>query len=82
MRPAEDDTRCLGVAISRLWLDRREVSLESPGLAAGWHAPEPDWRWTNGDARLALADVRELSFEVAITGSYWCDSVRVAARAA
>jgi hypothetical protein len=83
MRPDEDDTRTLGVAISRLWLDRREVSLESPGLAAGWHAPEPGWRWTSGDGLLALADVRELAFVVAITGSYWRDGIgseRTAAR--
>jgi len=82
MRPAEDDTRSLGVAIARLSLDRRAVSLESPGLAAGWYAPEPDWRWTDGDARLALAGVRELAFEVAMTGSYWRDAVRTEARAA
>jgi hypothetical protein len=81
MRPASDDTRSLGVAIARLWLDRREVSLESPGLAAGWHAPEPDWRWTDGDARLALAGVRELAFEVAMTGSYWCETMRKARKA-
>jgi hypothetical protein len=81
MRPASDDTRSLGVAIARLWLDRREVSLESPGLAAGWHAPEPDWRWTDGDARLTLAGVRELAFEVAMTGSYWCETMRKQARA-
>jgi phospholipase/lecithinase/hemolysin len=76
MRPAEDDTRSLGVAISRLWLDRREVSLASPGLAAGWQAPEPDWRWTDGDARLTQAGVRELAFEVAMTGRYWRDNGR------
>jgi autotransporter passenger strand-loop-strand repeat protein len=83
MRPAEDDARSLGVAISRLWLDRREVSLESPGLVSGWQAPEPDWRWTDGDARLAVAGMHELIFEVAMTGSYWRDDpVRSAARAA
>jgi hypothetical protein len=82
VRAAEDDTRSLGVAIARLWLDRRAVSLESPGLAAGWHAPEPDWRWTDGDGRLALAGARELAFEVAMTGGYWRDAVRTEARAA
>jgi len=71
VRPAEHDTRALGVAISRIWLDRREASLESPALGSGWHAPEPGWRWTNGDAELALTEVRELAFEVAMTGTYW-----------
>jgi hypothetical protein len=78
-RAGETDTRLLGVAVSRLWLDGREVSLDSPGLVSGWHAPEPadsedaaaKWRWTNGDAWLALAGVRELAFDVVMTGSYW-----------
>jgi autotransporter passenger strand-loop-strand repeat protein len=71
MRPDEDDARSLGVAISRVWRDRREVNLGSDGFSAGWHAPEPGWRWTDGNARLALTDVRELAFEVAMTGTYW-----------
>ncbi len=71
MRAAEHDTRSLGVAIARLWLDRREVSLESPGLGAGWHAPEPDGRWTNGDAWLTVTGIRELAFHVAMRGTYW-----------
>ncbi len=71
MRPDQEDTRALGVAISRIWLDGREVSLESSGLSGGWHAPEPGWRWTDGDAVLALAGVRELAFAIAMTGSYW-----------
>jgi hypothetical protein len=71
MRPEEDDTRRLGVAISRMWLDWREVSLESPALASGWHAAEPGWRWTGGSAGIALSGGRELAFEVAMTGTYW-----------
>jgi hypothetical protein len=75
-RPDGQDARKLGVAISRLWLDGREVSLESPGLCDGWHAPEPAWRWTDGDAGLAIAGVRMLSFTVALTGSYWVKPLR------
>jgi autotransporter passenger strand-loop-strand repeat protein len=77
MRAGEDDARALGIAISRIWLDRREVSPESPGLAAGWHAPEPGWRWTDGDGELLLSGVRELAFEVAMTGTYWQSEFRV-----
>jgi hypothetical protein len=33
-------------------------SLNDPGLACGWHAPEANdravWRWTDGDAALNL----------------------------
>jgi hypothetical protein len=82
MRPEEDDTRRLGVAVSRMWLDRREVSLESPALASGWQAPEPGWRWTGGDAGIALSGVRELAFEVAMTGTYWRNDGPGEARAA
>ncbi len=82
MRPDENDTRSLGVAVSRLWLDNREVSLDSPGLSSGWQAPEPAWRWTDGDAVLGLTGVRELAFEVAMTGTYWRDDERGEARAA
>jgi hypothetical protein len=69
--PGSDDTRRLGVAVGRLWLDRRDVSLESPGLAGGWHMPETGWRWTDGDAALAVEGVRELAFQIAMTGTYW-----------
>jgi len=70
-RAQETDARLLGVAISHLWLDRREVCLESAGLGAGWLAPEAGWRWTNGDAAIAVQGVRELAFELALAGTYW-----------
>jgi hypothetical protein len=73
MRPREYDTRSLGVAISQLWRDGRELSLDSPELISGWHAPEPEWRWTNGDACLSLGGARHLAFRVAISGAYWCE---------
>jgi hypothetical protein len=86
-RPAQtqaeaDDTRTLGVAVARLWLDRREVGLDSPGLCSGWHAVEPGCRWTDGDATLAVAGMREFAFELALTGLYWCDGVQEAMQAA
>ena len=81
-RADEHDTRTLGVALSRLWLDRREASLDSPALAAGWHAPEPGLRWTDGDAALALDGMRDLMFELATSrGSYWLEPAAEAARA-
>ncbi len=73
-RANEQDTRSLGVAIGNLRLDGRKIGLDDPRLSSGWHAAEPaaaDWRWTDGDAGLALAGVCELAFDVAITGSYW-----------
>jgi len=70
--PNDEDTRQLGVAIGRLWLDRREVALDSPGLAIGWRTPEPGWRWTDGNAALSVQGLREVAFELALEGHYWC----------
>jgi collagen type I alpha len=72
-RADEFDSRRLGVAISHMWLDGLEVSLESPGMSTGWHTPEQGWRWTGGDAKVMLSGVQELAFEVVMTGSYWQD---------
>ncbi len=71
MHPDEADPRRLGVALGQLWLDGREVSLASPALAGGWHAPEPAGRWTDGDARLMVNGARTLAFKLAMVGSYW-----------
>jgi hypothetical protein len=71
MRPTESDTRSLGIAIDRLWLDGREVALDSPSLCAGWHPAEPGLRWTNGDGRISVAGARSIAFSMALTGCYW-----------
>ena len=71
--PEGDDTRVLGVAVSRLWLDGREASLDSPALGAGWYPAEAGWRWTDGVAEIAVAGARELAVELAMGGAYWRD---------
>jgi hypothetical protein len=71
LRPGTDDHRQLGVALGRLWLDRREVSLDSPALSQGWHPWERDGRWTDGDALLPVAGARLLSFTLTMVGRYW-----------
>jgi hypothetical protein len=70
-RANEHDTRVLGVAVANLYFDGKPVRLDDPRLSSGWLEPETDWRWTDGDAGLALAGVRELVFDVMMTGSYW-----------
>jgi hypothetical protein len=82
MRPDSDDPRTLGVSISRIWLDRCAVALDSPVLSSGWHVEEPDWRWTDGDALIEFDGARELSFEMAMIGTYWADEATQAHRAA
>jgi hypothetical protein len=70
MHPDEADPRHLGVAVGNLWLDGREVSLASPALVGGWHAPEQSGRWTDGDGVLAVAGARPLAFKLTMTGTY------------
>jgi hypothetical protein len=65
------DTRRLGVAIAHLGLDDAEPAAASFG--AGWHAPEPGCRWTDGDAHLRVAGARLVNFTVAMTQTYWRD---------
>ena len=76
VRAASDDHRRLGVAVSRIVLDRHAIPLADPRLGSGWHAVEPDgadggWRWTDGDARLNVAGARVLEVEVVMTEHYW-----------
>lgn len=69
------------MAIARLWLDGHEVALDSEAFATGWHAPEPECRWTNGDATLTVAGKRIMEFELLMTGTYWRDEAQPAAAA-
>jgi hypothetical protein len=63
--------RSLGAAIANVRFDGSRLTLDDPRLCSGWHAVEPQWRWTNGDAHLQESGVRELVFDVVLTGSYW-----------
>jgi collagen type I/II/III/V/XI/XXIV/XXVII alpha len=63
------DHRRLGAAVAALALDGRALDLAS--LGAGWHAPEPGLRWTDGSGAIALDGARELAVRLALTGRYW-----------
>jgi hypothetical protein len=65
------DTRRLGFAIGRVWLDGVAIDRAGPAFASGWHHAEPHWRWTDGDATLLVDGARALAFEVAVRGRYW-----------
>jgi hypothetical protein len=68
--PEGIDARRLGVAIVAISLDGAPIALDDPRLGAGWHAPEGNWRWTNGAALLHLpAGMLEVS--VAATPRAW-----------
>ncbi len=47
-----EDSRRLGVAVTALPVGGAE--LPASAFAAGWHAPEQGWRWTDGDGVLIL----------------------------
>jgi hypothetical protein len=63
------DGRRLGVAVADLRLDR--VAPPDECFGSGWHAQEPGWRWTDGDARLLTHGARELIFAIALVETYW-----------
>jgi hypothetical protein len=44
------DRRRLGVKIAALRADGHDIPIDHPALSEGWHAPEPDGRWTDGCA--------------------------------
>jgi hypothetical protein len=75
MRAGATDARRLGVAIRRLRLDARAVALTDAVLSGGWHGVDADrggpWRWTDGEATIETAGVREIAFELAMHGLYW-----------
>jgi hypothetical protein len=48
------ERRRLGAAIAAITIDGTLMPLNHPGFATGFHPPEPDFRWTDGDAILLL----------------------------
>jgi hypothetical protein len=64
-----DDHRTLGVGVTRLVLDGREIDLAL--LGEGWHACEPGHRWTDGAGRIVLDGVRRVEIEAGVPGLYW-----------
>jgi len=69
--PRSTDHRRLGLAVTALALDGVALPLDSARLGAGWHAPEPGLRWTDGAAHLALAGERTLAVRFARLQRYW-----------
>ena len=52
---AQQDGRVLGAALA-VHLDG--IAPPPAAFGRGWYAPEADWRWTDGDARLLLPPTR------------------------
>jgi hypothetical protein len=77
--PRSADHRRLGLAVGALALDGVPLKLDDARLGAGWHAPEPGLRWTDGDARIALAGERTLTVRYHKLLGYWDRSAKQAA---
>jgi microcystin-dependent protein len=71
VRADSTDTRTLGAAVRGMLLDGRLVALDSPDLSDGWHASEPGWRWTAGNAGLQGAGARVLDIALLPMVAYW-----------
>ncbi|HET9019721.1 MAG TPA: Hint domain-containing protein [Acetobacteraceae bacterium] len=52
IHPHANDPRRLGLAVTHLALDGAVIPPGDPRRAAGWHRPEPDLQWTDGEALL------------------------------
>jgi hypothetical protein len=81
---AGDDHRVLGVAVSRIVLDGRPMSLTHARLETGWHDVEganPAWRWTDGCANIPLRGASVLEIEIALSPRYWREFAQETVRA-
>ena len=67
--PASADHRRLGVAVTAIHIDGQPAPLDDPRLGAGWHAPEPGLRWTNGDAHAAARTIAVETLDIGAV--YW-----------
>jgi hypothetical protein len=66
-RPWTEDRRRLGVGVRRMRVDGAGLPLDGPAVGAGWHAPERDCRWTDGDGHLHLPPGGQV-LELHVTG--------------
>jgi hypothetical protein len=65
------DPRRLGVAVAGLTLDGEAVAAGDPRRRSGWHAPEPGWQWTDGDAVVQAGTARRIVVRVLRLVRYW-----------
>ena len=53
------------MAVAQVRLDGMVVPLDDARLLAGWHAPEPGFRWTDGAAVLDVTGARMVELRLA-----------------
>ena len=78
LHAAHQDHRRLGVAVAAVAVDGRDMAL-ADCAGAGWHAPEPGFRWTDGAATLHLPNITCLVVTLGPAMCYWAASLEFAA---
>ncbi len=70
------DSRRLGVAIAAPAWDGAAAGLDDSRFLAGWHAPEEEWRWTDGDAELDVTGLADVGFTLVRMAEHWVRPAR------
>ena len=78
---AASDTRVLGVAVAGLRFNGDAAGLGHPRFKLGWHAPEPNLRWTRGTATLDITGLDRVGLALVGALGYW-DEGRLLAQSA
>jgi hypothetical protein len=76
-RPWIEDQRQLGVMVRAMTVtddnDSRTITVDDPALQAGWWSIEQDdrsmWRWTDGDAIVAVQSATPCRLEIDVAGT-------------
>ncbi|OYV89457.1 MAG: hypothetical protein B7Z57_12440 [Acidiphilium sp. 37-60-79] len=76
--PDPRDRRRLGVKVASITLGDEAISPDHPALIEGWHDPDSDGRWTNGNAVIPAALVlgRKATLKLAATLAYPLNATR------
>jgi hypothetical protein len=65
------DGRRLGVPVASLLLDDTPLPPDDGRRLGGWHAPEPQWQWTDGNAVLRVGATTMLEVRAPRVLRYW-----------
>jgi hypothetical protein len=80
IHPESDDRRHLGIAVASITLDGTPLPLDDRRLTTGWHPPEAGWRWTTGDAELAVPPGSTVTVTLASAGALYWDPPAISPR--
>ncbi len=73
MLPEQADCRRVGCAVTFVAVDGEAIPAGDARRGAGWHAAEPKWQWTDGDATLDCPAATCVEVVLQPLASYWLD---------